>query len=430
MHKKIKIEHLCRVEGHGGITVEVEDKKVTRVNMDIFEGFRFFEGILVGRNYDEAVEISCRICAICSAVHKVSSLLAVEDAFGVKVSLQTELLRELLVQGGNIESHALHVFCLALPDFLGYTGVISLAADYPEEVKLGLGLKKLGNAVQEIIGGRAIHSVNPVLGGFGKVPTEDELKELKEQLLKGLEDILSAVDFLSKVEIPNFSKSPAVYVALNGEEDKFGLFGDKIVTSNNYEFVIKDYKKICNEFITVYSHAKFSKFQKKPFMVGALARLILNGHKLSGKAKEIKEILWPEMPRDNILQNNIAQFIETIYSIERAIEIIEKLLEMGLKKEKPIKINPRAGTGVSAIEAPRGTLYHSYSFNEEGKVISADIITPTAQNLANYEKDLRATTENFIEDNKEDLSRKLEMIVRAYDPCISCATHLVEVKYK
>ena len=186
MHKSIVIDHLCRVEGHAGITVNIKDNKVSEVNMDIFEGPRFFESLVIGRAYDEVAPILMRICAICSPAHTVTSLMAVENALGITVSPQTRLLRELLVQGGNIQSHALHLYCLAVPDFLGYPSAVALAADHTETVKMGLELKKLGNIIQETIGGRAIHPVNAVVGGFGRPPTREELSNLKEQLKGGL----------------------------------------------------------------------------------------------------------------------------------------------------------------------------------------------------------------------------------------------------
>jgi len=430
MHKSIVIDHICRVEGHGGITVGIKDGKVTEVNMDIFEGPRFFEPLVVGRAYDEVSPILMRICAICSGTHTVASLKAVESAFGVTVSRQTHLLRDLLVQGGNIQSHALHLFCLSIPDFLNYPSAIALASDHAQEVKMGLELKKLGNTIQEAIGGRAIHPVNATVGGFGRVPTRDMLFDLKEQLKRGLEQSLTTVDLVSGLQIPDFCVSPNIYAALSSNEHAYSLFGDKIALSTGDTKDIKAYKEICNEEVVSHSHAKQSWFKSKPFAVGAMARIILNGQKLSGEAKKAKVRLGLDAVSDNMLYNNAAQAIELIYSIERAIEIIDELLGTGIEEEKPLKVRVQAGTGIGAVEAPRGTLYHSYSFDEAGRLIEADVITPTAQNLANIEKDLRVAVENLMDEPKELLSSKLEMVVRAYDPCISCAVHLIEVNFE
>jgi len=428
MQKSVVVDHLCRVEGHGGINVAIEDGKVVRVEMDIFEGTRFLEALVVGRSYNEVPPILSRICAICSAVHTITSLMAIEDAFDTKVSSQTELLRDLLVQGGNIESHALHLFCLALPDFLGYSGAFTLVSDHPQEVKRGLELKKLGNTIQETIGGRAVHPVNAILGGFGKIPTKETLLRLKEELIRGLEEALTAIEFMASLEIPNFSQSPTVYAALGSSAQEYSLFGDKIIFSSRESREIKSYKEVCNETVVPHSHAKQSHFKGKPFMVGALARVMLNGHKLNSEAKKAKEKLGLDSPTENILHNNTAQAIEIVYSIEKSIQIIDELVEKGIKDEKPVKIKPKAGQGTAAAEAPRGTLYHSYTFDKEGRVTKADVITPTAQNLANVEKDFRASAERLIDESEKSLQAKLEMVARAYDPCISCSVHLVRVR--
>lgn len=430
MRKSIVIDRVCRVEGHGGITVNIEDGKVAEVKMHIFEGPRFFEPLVVGKTYDEVAPILMRICAICSASHTVASLMAVENAFGVEVSAQTRLLRELLLHGGNIESHALHLFCLVLPDLMCHPSAVALAADYPEEVRMGLELKKLGNTIQEAIGGRAIHPVNAIVGGFGKLPTHRRLLDLKKQLKKGLERSLAAFELVSSLELPDFCISPNTYAALSSNGSGYSLLGDKIVLSTGYTTEISVYRDVCTETTVTHSHAKHSRFRTEPFMVGALARIALNGKGLSGQARELERRLDPDWFSGNPLHNNVAQAIELVYSIEDSIEIIDQLLAAGIKEEKPEKVTPGPGTGTGAVEAPRGTLYHSYSFNEAGRLTEADIITPTAQNLANIEKDLRVTAENSIGESKGSIASKLEMVVRAYDPCISCSVHLLEVNFK
>jgi sulfhydrogenase subunit alpha len=430
MHKSIVIDHISRVEGHGGITVKIKDGEVEDVNMDIFEGPRFFEPLVVGRSYDEVAPILMRICAICSAAHTAASLMAVEDAFGIKVSAQTRLLRELLVHGGNIESHALHLFCLAVPDFMGYPSAVALASDHLREVKMGLELKKLGNTIQEMIGGRAIHPVNAVVGGFGKLPDSDELRGLKEQLKRGLQQSLAGLDLVCTLQIPDFCSSPNIFAALSSNSGAYSLFGDRICLSSGDSRAVNRYTEICNEDVVAHSHAKQSLFKNKPFAVGALARIALNGTRISGQAGRVMEKSGLNTHSDNMLYNNVAQAVEMIYSIERSIEIIDELLGIGIREEKPAEVKARASTGTGAVEAPRGTLYHSYSFDETGRLTRADIITPTAQNLANIEKDLRASVKNLIDEPGESLTSKLEMVVRAYDPCISCAVHLVEVNFK
>ncbi len=431
VNKKISIEHLGRVEGHGGIHVEIENGKITRVNMDIYEGSRFYEELIVGKHYEEVAGIVSRICAICSADHLLASQMATEKAFGVEVSRQTYLLRGLLLHGSMIESHALHVFALALPDLLGFDGVIAMAAKYPREVSIALSLKKLGNTIQELIGGRAIHAINPVLGGFGVVPTTEQLLDLKRQLQKGLDDALFTVDlYESLLPLPDFADSPTIYTALEPREPRYSYLGDIIQTSLGDRFPVEEYRKVCHERVVSHSTAKQSLFANKPFMTGALARLNLNHKHIKGKAREVMERLLPELPTTNILHNNTAQLIELIHSLERSLVLIDYLLEAGIKKEPPVKVTPRAGRGVGALEVPRGTLYHAYEYDENGILVDADVITPTAQNLANAEKDLRTAVENLIEAEEEQLRLSLEMVARAYDPCISCAVHLVDLTIK
>ncbi len=431
INKKIAIDHLGRVEGHGGIHVEIENGAISKVNMDIYEGSRFYEELLVGKHYEEVAGIVSRICAICSADHLLASQMATEKAFGVQVSRQTYLLRGLLLHGSMIESHALHVYALALPDLLGFDGVISMASQYPREVSIALSLKKLGNTIQELIGGRAVHPINPIIGGFGLVPTRQQLIDLKSQIEKGLEDALVTVDVYEKLlPLPDFATTPTVYTALEPRELRYSYLGDVIQTSLGDKFPVEDYRKVCHERVVSHSHAKQSLFANEPFMTGSLARLNLNYQHIRGAAQDVQKRLLPNMPETNILHNNTAQLIELIHSLERAIILIDQLLEEGVEQEAPIRITPKAGKGVGAIEVPRGTLYHSYEYDDNGILVEADVITPTAQNLANTEKDLRTAVENSMKLPEEKLRLNLEMVARAYDPCISCAVHLVEIEFK
>ncbi len=430
MHKTIQVDHLCRVEGYGGISVDIEYGKVVKVNLNVLEGARFLESLVVGRRYDEVPEILSRICAICSAVHKLTSVTAIENALGIKVSPQTQLLRDLLIQGENIESHALHIFCLILPDFFKKNSVISLAEDHPEEVLLGLRLKKLGNTLQELIGGRAVHPVNAVIGGFGKYPTLDSIKDIKTQLEKELDGAMKMVALLKTVNLPKYSESPTVYAALKPENGNYSFFGHEIITSRGEVFPVEKYKKLTNEYVVSHSNAKHSRCENKPYMVGSLARLILNGNQLKDKAKMALDILGIPLPTNNIFYNNLAQAVELVYAIERAIEICEILIKKGIKEEKIPKFKIKSGSGTGAIEAPRGTLYHSYTLDENGYITYADVITPTAQNLSNLEKDIRTAATNLIDKPSDELRFNLEMVARAYDPCISCSVHLITLNYK
>lgn len=426
--ERITVEHLARVEGHGGIDVTLSGGRVIDVNFDIFEGSRFFEQLLVGRMWDEVPGIVCRVCAICSAGHQITSLLAVEDALGIKVSDQTKALRELLFLGQMIESHALHVFCLAVPDFLGYGGAIPLAADHPAEVRLALALKKLGNDLQTAIGGRPIHAVNATVGGFGRLPDPAALRELSRRLREAIVQAAPAVELLASLRVPDHSESPTVYVALEPEGEDFSFFGRRIAASTGETRPVAEYRKVTNEAVVGHSHAKHSRLGGRPYMVGSLARLHHWGDRLTPLAKEVARAIGLNLPTENILYNNHAQAVELVWSLERAADVIDRLLGVSLTEEAPAEVRwsaPRTGT--AATEVPRGTLYHSYEFDATGRVTGVDIITPTAQNLANAEKDIRACAEKLAGKPDADLVGNFEMIVRAYDPCISCSVHLIRL---
>lgn len=427
MTKSIMVDEVCRVEGHGGINVSMRNGKISKVDFDIFEGARFFEPLLKGRSYDEVASITSRICAICSFGHTLASLQATEDAFGVKVSPQTEKLRDLMMHGEMIESHALHLFCLVLPDLLGYPSAIHMAADHKEAVVMGLGLKKLGNTLREVLGGRAIHPCNAVVGGFGKLPSSKGLLAVKDSLPTALDHAMKAVDLFASLPTPNFSESPTIYAALDSPGGICGYFGKEILISTGERLDIHDYRKLTNEQTVSHSHAKHSLYSGKPYMTGSLARLILNERKLSGKAVEAKQKLGLSLPSNNIFANNLAQAVELVFSIERSGEIIAELIREGLREEKLPKVEVKAGKGAGAVEVPRGTLYHSYTYDSRGTILEADIITPTAQNLANIEKDFRAAVEHLPKEPHDSMAFKLEMVARAYDPCISCSVHLLEV---
>ncbi len=426
----ISIPHLGRVEGHGGIEVEIENGKVTRVNMDIFEGSRFYEMLIVGKKFTEVSAIVSRVCGICSAGHTLTSQMASENALGIKVTQRTEILRALLLHGEAIESHALHLGCLVLPDLLGYDGPLTMVKDYPAEVTVALNLKKLGNAIQELIGGRAIHPINAIVGGFGRIPTKTELLQLNTELQKGLDLSGALVDLFAKIRLPEYTTHTGIYAALEPKQDRYSYLGDYILTSDGVKRPIAEFRNICHEKVVSHSTAKQSLYNSQPFMVGALARINLNWQFLGGKAKEAQQKLIPNLPSHNTMHNNYAQMIELVHSIERSLQLIKMLVENGLEHEEPIKYEVKAGKGIGAIEVPRGTLYHYYEFDDEGRIVDADIITPTAQNLANVEKDMRGAVETLINEPVKAIRSSLEHIARAYDPCISCATHLVEVKFK
>jgi sulfhydrogenase subunit alpha len=431
--RSITIPHLGRVEGHGGIFVKIVNDTVHEVNMDIYEGSRYYEALLKGKHFLEVQGIITRVCAICSASHTTAALGALENALGIEQTDRVRSLRGLLVIGSTIESHALHVFALALPDFLGFDSVIGMAKDYPSEVKFALQLKQLGNRIQNLVGGRAVHPVNTLVGGFGKLPPHEKLEEIRSSLERSLDPLMRFVELASTIEVPRYGAPGTVYVALRPHEEGYRFRGDVLCTSRGEEFELAAYRDVVREFSVEHSHAKHAALASgETYMVGALARLHLWGDRLRGKAREAYEVLFPGGPAVNILLNNWAQLVELVHCLERGIEICDRLTAMTPAADEMIDYAVRAGRGVGAIEAPRGTLFHEYEIDDEGRVVNANVITPTAQNLANTEKDLRQAADDLLKTAEtptdEELELGLEMIVRAYDPCISCSVHVTRVK--
>ncbi|MEW6338578.1 MAG: Ni/Fe hydrogenase subunit alpha [Acidobacteriota bacterium] len=430
--RNIVIPHLGRVEGHGGIFVKVVGGTVHEVNMDIFEGSRYYEALLKGKHFLEVQGIITRVCAICSANHTVAALTALEDALSVRQSERIHTLRGLLLLGATIESHALHVFALALPDFLGFDSVIAMAAKYPDEVAFALRLKQLGNRVQELVGGRAVHPINTLVGGFGKLPGHRDVRAIRDELASALPPLLGFVELAASLDVPEWAAQPTVFVALRPYEEAFRFRGVSICTSRGEEFPLAAYRDVIREFTVEHSHAKHSALVSgETYMVGSMARLKLWGHLLKGRARESFERLFPRGVVDNILLNNWAQLVELVHSVEHGIEVCDELLGMPECAREMVPYEVRAGRGVGAIEVPRGTLFHEYEIDDEGLVVSANVVTPTAQNLANTERDLRAATEHLLADHASiddgQLRLNLEMVARAYDPCISCSVHVTRL---
>lgn len=427
MSRVIDIEDLTRIEGHGGIEVAIEGKVVKDVKMNIFEGPRFFEAFIETVKYDKVPDIMRRICAICTASHSLASIRAIETAFKVKISKQTEILRDILIHGETIESHALHVFMLALPDYLGFPDAIRMASKYPKEVKAALQLKKTGNMIHNVLSGREVHGMNERVGGFSKMPTEKALLEIKKTMESAKATAKLAVDLFAKIDTPKFAESDNILMALDPEE-KYGFLGNYVLISDGSRHSVEDYLKITNERTIKYSHSKFSYYNGSPFMVGALPRILLNNKKLRGTAKTLYDDNQDALTQRNTLMNNLAQSIELVHSVDRSIEDIETLLSLGLRDEGIAEFKVKSGRGVGAVEAPRGILYHDYTFNDEGCIIKANVITPTAQNAANMEKDYRVAAEKLINEPDEKILHAFEIIARAYDPCISCSVHLARTK--
>ncbi len=422
---EIKLDHITKIEGHANLTVKIDNSKVEKVELAVVEGARYFEGFVKGRDFKEVHTITQRICGICSVSHTIVALKAIENAIGVKVSEQTRLLRELMEIGAFIQSHSLHMFLLALPDYLGYQSAIDMAEKYRKEVLLGLSLKKLGNEIDSIIGGRVMHPVSMCVGGFHKLPEQEKLDELKKKLERARADAAKAAELFSGLSYPRF-KRHTEYVSLK-EEEKYPVTEGVIMFSNGLEIPQEKYLGFLKERVMPYSNAKFSSFEKRSYYVGALARVNNNQDLLSKNAQKMLEKSSIGFPSYNPYHNNYAQAIEVVHVIDRAIEILSGLK---IADEIPVAASAKAGRGIAIIEAPRGILIHDYTLDAKGKVVKANVVTPTAQNLGNIEDDIKKLLPNIMDKKEKDIVFSMEKLVRAYDPCISCSAHFLKVKWE
>jgi sulfhydrogenase subunit alpha len=428
MSRTIKLEHLARVEGHGGIYVELDGDEVTSARFEVYEGLRLLEGVARGRSYEDVATVLSRICAICSAAHSLTSLRATENAFGMEVGPQTRALRELLFLGESIASHALHLYLLAAPDYLAVPGVTAMLPQHRDGIIVGLRLKKLGNTIQGIIGGRSIHPVNAVLGGFATLPEVAQLIELRKDLLQGVSDCDAMIDFLSALPPVEICHASPVLASLRCQSDYLYSEGEEITlhSGESTEIVpVAEYRNLTNERAVGHSHALHSVFNGRPIMVGALARLSTRQDLLTDRARTAMRKLGLSLPASSPLDNNAAQAVELVLDVDRSLEIVDRIIDQGFREEARIGGTPKAGIGTAASEAPRGLLFHSYTYSREGRIESADIITPTALNAAGIEEQLSVAAAQNADAPTPLLTRKLEMLVRAYDPCISCAVHVI-----
>ncbi len=411
MSSVIRIDQLTRVEGHGSVELVRSGKRVVAARLKLHESPRLFEALLIGRRFDEIGDIACRICSICSTVHKVAALQAVEEAMGLVITEQTRLLRELAVQGGQIESHALYIFCLALPDYLGVSGIQELAQKEPEKLQRGLKIKKTGNLIQEIVGGRAIHPFNLLIGGIGRVPEAEQLQELGRQLAALREDVTISIAevFGFKDILPTLT--PAASCCVTGGSP---LFGDRLLTSTGETVSAQGAAVWLNERVELHSHAKISHFGGgRPFTVGPLARIMASMPAEYG----------PAFADATISFSLRARVIELELALERATILIELLLAEGLGKEAPVMAVATKGEGTALLEAPRGVLLHNYRFDECGICIAANIITPTAINQGAIVASLDELVAVMDGAEYKQVKFAAEILIRCYDPCLSCAVH-------
>ena len=425
----IKIEHLTRVEGHGDITFNAKEGKLENVEWSVTEAPRFFEALVRGKNYNYLQPITSRICGICSIGHSMASLKATEDAMGVKISRQTELLRKLGLHGENMQSHILHVGYLVAPDLFGAGSVFPMVKDHREEVVKIVQLHKLANYMSDLVCGRTTHPIRLSVGGFSMIPTVRELKELKQQLELSLPVIGEVAKIVkdNSGALPDFTRETE-YIGLV-KEGEYALYDGEIGSTDTGTHPVSDYMKVTNEYVVPQSTAKYTKHNRESYMVGALARLNLNYDQLTPEAKEVAEMFSLEPICYNPFMNSVAQLVEYMDSVMDSLRIIDILLDEGLKEEK-FEVEIRPGRGIGAVEVPRGILFHDYTIDKMGNCTDANCIIPTNQNHANIQHDMETLGPDLVGKPDKDIELTLEMLVRAYDPCISCSTHYLNVKFK
>ena len=421
--REITVETLARVEGEGGMRILVEDGKVADVQLRIYEPPRFFEALLRGRGHTEPPDITSRICGICPVAYEMSACLAIEDACGVVVPEEVRLLRRLLYCGEWIESHTLHVYLLHLPDFLGYPGVVEMSADHRELVERGLRLKHAGNALMSLVGGRAVHPVNVRVGGFYRLTTTEELAQLRPLLVRALDDALATVTTVAALEFADLEQDYE-YVALRTDAD-YPIEAGAFVTSGGRTFRPRDFDAWVTEQHVEHSNALHARLRDVgPYVVGPLARYSLNHDRLPPTARQAADAAGLGPVCRNPFRSIVVRAVELVTACEEALRIIDGWSDGGVPS---VPVPPRAGVGYGATEAPRGVLYHRYELAEDGTVLDARIVPPTSQNLASIELDLRAFVQPRLDLDLDELTRQCEQAVRNYDPCISCATHFLDL---
>lgn len=417
---KIKMDHISRTEGHMGFVSHIVDGHVEKAQLATQEGARLFEGILIGRRYYEVGEITQRICGVCPVIHGVTALQAVENALEVKVSPETVLLRKMILLGQTIQSHTLHLYFLTLPDFLDFQNDLKMVAKYPERSSQILALRDFGNKLIALIGGRTVHPVSLKVGGFTKYPDPGVIRSFSKQVGKLLPIAKELASIFAQLSYPQFNRETE-YFALQ-QKGEYAFYQGDLVSSNKIKISAKKFLKDIKEIQKPFQLVKSVDRRGQPFMVGALARLNVNHANLSEEAKAALDLSPIKLPDYNPFHNVMAQAIEVIHCLEELVRLA-KLYSQAKSGRQETRVKIQAGRGVGAGEAPRGTLYHEYTLDSRGVITNCNIITPTSQFLFNIEKDLNEYLPSLKGKSLTDQKKEIRKMIRAYDPCISCATH-------
>jgi len=420
INMNIDVHHLTRVEGHGNIHVVVENGKLADAKWAVVETPRFFEAMLRGMSHEMAHILTARICGICSIGHALASLRATEMAMGIEIPETAKKIRLLAKHGETLQSHFLHLFFLVAPDFFSVESVIPLVQSNREVVEIALHLKKLANDMCDLLAGRTTHPVGFCVGGVSRVPDKKALQKLREDMSQRVTDAKKTIELFKTLKIPEFIRETE-FVSLKGEDNYPWIGGDLISTDG----VLKnenDYLAMTNEYKEDFTTSKFAKLSRKSFAVGALARINNNYNFL--KAKDIAEEFGLKPVNHNPFMNNIAQLVECVHVMFESLEMLDELLDDSLD-DISSEYDIKGGEGVGAVEVPRGILYHHYQINEKGQIEKANCVIPTTQNNANIHYDIAELVKQEVDEGKSDseVKKLCEMLVRSYDPCISCSVH-------
>ncbi len=422
--RTIQVDYLARVEGEGALTIHLEGDRAKEVRLSIFEPPRFFEAFLRGRAFMEAPDITARICGICPVAYLMSACGAMESALGVEVGGAIRALRRLLYCGEWIESHALHAFLLHAPDFLRYPDAMSMAKDHGRWVKSGLAIKKAGNAIVTVLGGREIHPINVRVGGFYRAPTKAELGALLSDLRSARDACIEALDWVCTFTYPSLERDYE-YVALH-HPDEYPFCEGRLISNRGLDIDVRDYEAHFTEEQAPYSNALRSRINGRgAYLCGPLARFNLDFEQLLPEVQDVARRVGLTPPCNNPFRTLPIRVLEMVQAFCDAIRIIEAYTP---PPSPWLPFTVHAGTGFGGTEAPRGFLYHRYELDAEGTILEAKIVPPTSQNQLTIEEDLFELAPTLAALPLEEATHRAELAVRNYDPCISCATHFLKLK--
>jgi sulfhydrogenase subunit alpha len=437
---KVDVHYLTRVEGHGNIVVDVKNGRLEKCEFQVIESPRFFESMLVGRAIWEAQHLTSRICGICACGHSLTSIKAAEAALGTKPSEQTIMLRKLLLHTEMLDSHILHIYFLVAPDLLGVKSVIPLVETHRSVVEMAMRMKRMSDFAGEVLAGRHIHPISYVIGGLTQLPSKEGMEKLYELMLDARKDGDETLKVLKTLSFPSFERPNTQYLSLHSDSE-YAMYDGDLVVNGKRRTKVNDYRTLFSEHVADYSKALLATIDDKPYMVGALARFNNNSAQLHPKAKQVASELGLKAPCYNTYLNTAAQFVEWVHCLEESIAIMEKIRKDGLDKDKVVvqswpsrsevaKTAYKPATGVGCCEVPRGSLFHEYTIDSTAHITAANCVIPTNQNMGNLEEDMRTIVPTLLgKRTQEQITLDLEMLARAYDPCISCATHMLDVSF-